>query len=149
MEGKNLHLITGKIGYFISFFQLSLLGTLCSLLVKHVQDDNTRESLTLLLDETVRAYVKVQKTAPNQKQVCLPNPKWILYVSGFSVLLRAVLKDLNASIVEVKVTYFELPGQVAQLVAHLIQEPEVPGSIPGPATYFHSSFHLFKKGSYQ
>ena len=32
------------------------------------------------------------------------------------------------------------PGRVAQSVAHLTQEPEVPGSIPGPATYFRFSF---------
>ena len=30
------------------------------------------------------------------------------------------------------------PGRVAQSVARLTQEPEVPGSIPGPATYFLS-----------
>ena len=29
-------------------------------------------------------------------------------------------------------------GCIAQSVAHLTQEPEVPGSIPGPATYFVS-----------
>ena len=28
------------------------------------------------------------------------------------------------------------PGRVAQSVARLTQEPEVPGSIPGPTTYF-------------
>ena len=28
-------------------------------------------------------------------------------------------------------------GRVVQSVAHLTQESEVPGSIPGPATYFH------------
>ena len=33
---------------------------------------------------------------------------------------------------------FFLPGRVAQLVAHLTQEPDVPGSIPGPAAYFVS-----------
>ena len=32
------------------------------------------------------------------------------------------------------------PGHVAQLVASLTQEPEVTGSIPGPATYFRFSF---------
>ena len=34
-----------------------------------------------------------------------------------------------------------MPGRIAQLVARLIQEPEVLGSIPGPATYFRFSFH--------
>ena len=29
-----------------------------------------------------------------------------------------------------------MAGRVAQSVARLTQEPEVPGSIPGPATYF-------------
>ena len=29
-------------------------------------------------------------------------------------------------------------GRIAQSVAHLTQEPEVPGSIPGPVTYFRS-----------
>ena len=28
----------------------------------------------------------------------------------------------------------------AQIVARLTQEPDVPGSIPGPATYLHFSF---------
>ena len=32
------------------------------------------------------------------------------------------------------------PGRVAQSVGRLTQEPEVPGSIPGPATYFRFSF---------
>ena len=32
------------------------------------------------------------------------------------------------------------PGRVAQWVARLTQEPEVPGSIPGLATYFRFSF---------
>ena len=34
-------------------------------------------------------------------------------------------------------------------VAHLTQEPEVPGSIPGPATYYRFSFRLVKKDSCQ
>ena len=42
-----------------------------------------------------------------------------------------------------------LPDRIAQSVAHLTQEPEVPGSILGPATYFRFSFHLFKKGRCQ
>ena len=33
------------------------------------------------------------------------------------------------------------PGGVAQSVARLPQEPEVLGSIPGPATYFRFFFH--------
>ena len=41
------------------------------------------------------------------------------------------------------------PGRVAQSVARLTQEPEVPGSMPGPATYFRFSFCCFKKGSCQ
>ena len=40
-------------------------------------------------------------------------------------------------------------GRVAQSVAHLTQESEVPGSISGPATYFCFSFPCFKKGSCQ
>ena len=32
-----------------------------------------------------------------------------------------------------------MPGRVAQSVAHQIQEPEVPGSIPGPATFVSPS----------
>ena len=31
--------------------------------------------------------------------------------------------------------YLHAPGRVAQLVERLTQEPEVPGAIPGPATY--------------
>ena len=34
-----------------------------------------------------------------------------------------------------------MPGRVSQSVARLIQEPEVPGSIPGPAIYFRFCFH--------
>ena len=34
------------------------------------------------------------------------------------------------------------PDCIAQSVAHLTQEPEVPGSIPGPATYIVLSFLL-------
>ena len=34
-------------------------------------------------------------------------------------------------------------------VARLTQEPEVSGSIPGLATYFHFSLRWFKKGSCQ
>ena len=41
------------------------------------------------------------------------------------------------------------PGRVAQSVARLTQEPEIPGSIHGPATYFRFSFRWFKKGSCQ
>ena len=41
------------------------------------------------------------------------------------------------------------PGRVAQSVARLTQEPEVPDSIPGPATVFRLSFRWFKKGSCQ
>ena len=33
-----------------------------------------------------------------------------------------------------------LPGRVAQSVARLNREPEVPVWIPGPATYFRFSF---------
>ena len=36
-------------------------------------------------------------------------------------------------------------GRVAQSVARLAKEPEVLGSIPGPATYFRFSFRWFKK----
>ena len=50
-------------------FQLSLLGTLCSLLVKHVDADNTRDALIELVKETWKSYLRAQKTAPNQKQV--------------------------------------------------------------------------------
>ena len=35
---------------------------------------------------------------------------------------------------------FHKPGRVAQSVARLTLEPEVSGSIPGPATYFRFSF---------
>ena len=36
--------------------------------------------------------------------------------------------------------YVCMPGCVEQSVARLTQEPEVPGSIPGPAKYFRFSF---------
>ena len=38
---------------------------------------------------------------------------------------------------------------LAQSVAHLTQEPEVPGLISVPATYFRFFFHWFKKDSSQ
>ena len=41
------------------------------------------------------------------------------------------------------------PGCVAQSVAPLTQEPEVPGLKPSPATYFCFSFRSFKKGNGQ
>ena len=34
---------------------------------------------------------------------------------------------------------FKMPGHLTQSVVYLIQMPEVPSSIPGPATYFHFS----------
>ena len=37
------------------------------------------------------------------------------------------------------------PGRVAQSVARLTQEPEVPGSILSPAAHFCFSFCRFKK----
>ena len=40
-----------------------------------------------------------------------------------------------------------LPGRVVQSVAHLTQEPEVPGSIPGPATYFRFSSSADSRGA--
>ena len=39
------------------------------------------------------------------------------------------------------------PGHVAQSVARLTLEPEVPGSIPSSATYFRFTFRWFTKGS--
>ena len=45
-------------------------------------------------------------------------------------------------------TYFS-PGRVAQSVGHLTRKSEVPGLIPGLATYFRFSFRFFKKGSCQ
>ena len=40
-------------------------------------------------------------------------------------------------------------GRAMQLEAHLIQELEILGLIPSPATYFCFSFSRFKKGSCQ
>ena len=37
----------------------------------------------------------------------------------------------------------------SESVARRTHEPEVPISIPGPATYFRFSFCWFKEGSYQ
>ena len=61
----------GDVHIMLFFFslQLSLLGTLCSLLVKHVDVDSTRDTLIELLKETAKSYLRAQKTAPNQKQV--------------------------------------------------------------------------------
>ena len=37
--------------------------------------------------------------------------------------------------------WYNWPGHVVQSVARLTREPEPPGSIPGPATYFRFCFH--------
>ena len=39
-----------------------------------------------------------------------------------------------------RATFYVAAGRVAQSVVRLTQESEVPGSIPGPATYFRFSF---------
>ena len=39
-----------------------------------------------------------------------------------------------------------MPGRVPQLVARQAQEPDVPGSIPGPATYFRFFLLLIQVG---
>ena len=39
-----------------------------------------------------------------------------------------------------------IPGRVAQSVARLTQEPEVPGSIPGPAHILSFLFPLIQEG---
>ena len=44
---------------------------------------------------------------------------------------------------------YNMPGLAAQSVGRLTQDPEVPGSTPGPATYVRFSFRFFKKGSCQ
>ena len=41
------------------------------------------------------------------------------------------------------------PGRVVHSVGHLTRKSGVLGSIPGLATYFHFSFHFFKKDSCQ
>ena len=41
------------------------------------------------------------------------------------------------------------PGYIGQLVMHLTQGQEIMGSMLGSATYFHFSFHWYKKGSCQ
>ena len=38
-----------------------------------------------------------------------------------------------------------MPDRVARSVARLTHEPEVPGSIPGPVTYFRFSFSYWRK----
>ena len=53
----------------VLLFQLSLLGTLCSLLVKYGNDSEVRDTLAMLLEEAAKKYLKAQKSAPNQKQV--------------------------------------------------------------------------------
>ena len=35
------------------------------------------------------------------------------------------------------------PGRGMQLVARLTKEPDILGSIPGPATYFHGNYEIF------
>ena len=41
--------------------------------------------------------------------------------------------------------FFFLPGRVARMVPRLTQEPEVPGSMPGPATFFHFLLPLIQE----
>ena len=52
------------------------------------------------------------------------------------------------SVIHISFPHHE-PSRVAQSVAHLTQEPKVPGPIPGPAAYFRFSFRWFKKDSCQ
>ena len=35
------------------------------------------------------------------------------------------------------------PGRGMQLVARPTKEPDILGSIPGPATYFHGNYEIF------
>ena len=54
-----------------------------------------------------------------------------------------------SSVIRGFVFFQKEPGHIAQLVVHLTRDPEVSGSIFGPATYFPFSFCLFKKSSCQ
>ena len=60
----------------------------------------------------------------------------------YEALFRSRLCHNNSELYNNNCFYhlFNKPGRVAQSVARLTQEPEVPGSILGPATYFCFSF---------
>ena len=50
----------------------------------------------------------------------------------FFIEIMFILKAIKSSF---------FPGRIALLIVCLAPEPEVLGSIPGPTTYFHFSFH--------
>ena len=71
--------------------------------------------------------------------VLISNTKLLTWTSNFLHLTSIINVYTRAC----------MPGRVAQSVARLTHEPEVPGSISGPVTYFRFSFRRFKKGSCQ
>ena len=75
--------------YGVLLFQLSLLGTLCSLLVKYGNDSEVRDTLAMLLEETAKKYLKAQKSAPNQKQVGVINNDTCLLVKNIVMTLKS------------------------------------------------------------
>ena len=58
----------------------------------------------------------------------------------FNSIFLAVLSAIGLGLASAFSLMASLPGRVAQSEARLTQEPEVPGSIPGPATYFRFFF---------
>ena len=67
----------------------------------------------------------------------------------FNENMRQTLKIRYFPLTQDTYQYTLQSGYVGQSVAPLTQEPKVPGSNPGPATYFHFSFRWIKKGSCQ
>ena len=64
--------------------------------------------------------------------------KWLAKPIFLRILWMHGLLSFNLDKLVIFIFIFQ-PGCVAQSVAHLTQEPEVPGLIPGLATYFRFS----------
>ena len=68
------------------------------------------------------------------QSVC-PLSRFSAYHIARNVYARILIFHMEPSHHKLKVA-----GRVAQLVAHLTEEQEIPGSIPGPDIYFRFSF---------
>ena len=63
-------------------------------------------------------------------------PRWLYKVMEYNRIEQTMKTKVNKRVSKSHLHCAYQPGRVAQLVARPTQEPEVPGSIPGPATYF-------------
>ena len=75
----------------------------------------------------------------------MQTPLIIKHISALALILYCIAychTCIAVSIIGVQYADlgFIMPARVAQSVAHMTHDPEVPSSIPGPATYFYFSF---------